>query len=96
MRHQAELLAQELLTWPQVKTGRMFGLISVYRGNAIFAMLPDKRAFEKSNGAGFKESGKWKVLEIDGKQGIARALAVLEKAYEEAATAGRRSSANRE
>jgi hypothetical protein len=94
MKHRSALLAQEMLTWPGVKTGRMFGLQSVYRGTAIFALLPDKRGFEKPNGIGYKEAGKWTVLDIEGEKGIARALAVLEKAY--ASATGRRSSGNRE
>ena len=94
MKHRSALLVQELLTWPGVRTGKMFGLLSVYRGKAIFAMLPDKRAFESPSGIAYKEAGKWNVFEIDDDRGIAQALAILEKAYANATA--RRFSGNRE
>jgi hypothetical protein len=81
MRHKSALLAQELLSWPDVATRPMFGLWAFYRKGMIFAMLPEKRAFEVPNGVALKEGGKWKVFEVEGDAGIGEALTVLEKAY---------------
>ena len=85
MRHTSALLAQELLSWPDVAARPMFGLRAFYRGGVIFAMLPEKRAFEVPNGIAFKEGGKWRVFEVESEAGIGKALAVLEKAYARAA-----------
>jgi hypothetical protein len=85
MRHASALLAQELLSWPDVGTRPMFGLRAFYRRGVIFAMLPEKRAFEVPNGIAYNEGGKWKVFEVENEAGIGKALAVLEKAYGRAA-----------
>jgi hypothetical protein len=45
IRRLAALIAGEVLTWPKVSSKKMFGMNSLYRGAAIFAALPDKRAF---------------------------------------------------
>jgi hypothetical protein len=45
IRRIAALIASEVCTWPRVKSKRMFGMLSLYRGAHIFAALPDTRAF---------------------------------------------------
>jgi hypothetical protein len=81
MRYRCELLAKELLSWPDVSTRPMFGMRAFYRRKAIFAMLPDKRALESASGMAYKEGGKWKIFEVEGEESIGAALSVLEKAY---------------
>ena len=62
------LLAQELLRWPDVKARSMFGLRAFYRGAAVFAMLPHKRAlrdprsisYKLADGAHRREGEKWR------------------------------------
>ena len=43
MKRYAALLEAELKRWPEVHTGKMFGMVSVYRGDRIFALLPASR-----------------------------------------------------
>ena len=40
------LLAAEIDTWPAVRTKHMFGFLSYYRGNVLFAILPRTRSFD--------------------------------------------------
>jgi hypothetical protein len=81
MRRRSALLAQELANWPDIATRPMFGLRAFYRKGVIFAMLPEKRAFEIPNGIAYKEAGKWKVFDLENDQRAGRALAILEQAY---------------
>jgi hypothetical protein len=83
MRRTFALLAEELATWPGVSTKLMFGFRAVYREGIVFAMLPDKRSLEVPDAIAYKE-GEWKAFEVKGEEGIGGALAVLERAYEEA------------
>jgi hypothetical protein len=93
MRHISALLEQELLGWPGVRARPMFGMRALYRGAAIFAMLPDQRALENPNaiacklasGAEKREGLKWRLFELTGDQDLSAALACLDKAYRNAA-----------
>lgn len=92
MRHTSALLEQELLGWPGVSVRPMFGMRALYRGTAIFAMLPDKRALENPNaiacklaGAEKSEGRKWHLLELKDEPDLTAALACLDKAYRGAA-----------
>ena len=40
------LLASEIDAWPAVRAKHMFGFLSYYRGNALFAILPRTRSFD--------------------------------------------------
>ena len=42
------MLEQELSTWPNVESRPMFGMISFYRRDAIFAALPRTRALSNA------------------------------------------------
>ena len=72
MRHISALLEQELLGWPGVSARPMFGMRSIDRGTAIFAMLPDRRALEKPGAIACKLAGgaekskgpKWHLFEL--------------------------------
>lgn len=74
----------------------MFGLHAFYRGTAVFAMLPDKRALESAKAIAYKlpceaqskEGGKWHLFELEDDRDIGRALVTLEKAYRKAAGLG--------
>jgi hypothetical protein len=71
----------------------MFGLRAFYRGAAVFAMLPDKRALEDpgtisyklADGAHRREGEKWRRFELKNEHDINRALERLKKAYRKAA-----------
>ena len=93
MRHTSALLEQELLGWPGVSVRPMFGMRALYRGAAIFAMLPDKRALENPNaiacklagGTEKREGAKWHLVELKNERDLKAALACLDKAYRSAA-----------
>jgi hypothetical protein len=87
------LLGQELLGWPEVSARPMFGLRAFYRGSVVFAMLPEKRAFENPAAIAFKlpeggeerEGEKWRRFELKNECDTDKALALLESAYVRAA-----------
>ena len=83
MRRTFALLAEEVATWPEVSMKLMFGFRAVYRGGAIFAMLPDKRSLEVADAIAYKKGGEWVSFEVKEEE-IRGAIAVLEKAYERA------------
>src|SRR5580700_1823352 len=80
MRRICELLAQELLSWPDVRMRPMFGMHAVYRGKVVFAMLPDKRALENPKAIAYKrfevqsKYEKWKLFELESEEHIGSAL----------------------
>ena len=97
MRKLCFLLGEEILRWPGVSARPMFGMRAFYRGDAVFAMLPDKRALRDANaiayklatGAETREGKKWKLLGFTSAAEINGALAVLDKAYRKAARPAR-------
>jgi hypothetical protein len=78
------MIGEELLTWPKVTMRRMFGMKAFYRGNAIFAMLPDKRAVERPNALAYKIMKKWNLFDLEDERAIPTALKSLAKAFEAA------------
>lgn len=54
MKAWAAALADELLTWPQVRLKVFFGFTAIYRDSKIFALLPRTRALEQSNSIALK------------------------------------------
>lgn len=92
MRDLCFLLGEEILRWPEVSTRPMFGMRAFYRGQTVFAMLPDKRALRNANAIMYKlasgkekrEGEKWKFFELTDASEISGALGVLEKAYRKA------------
>jgi hypothetical protein len=50
----AAMLAGELATWPGVRSKPMFGLVSFYRNDKIFAALPRTRALTSPRSIIFK------------------------------------------
>ncbi len=91
MRRMSEMLARELMTWPNVTMRPMFGMRAVYRRKVVFAMLPGKRALENPKAVAYKrfeaksENGeRWKLFEMENEEDIGRALTHLDKAYRKA------------
>jgi hypothetical protein len=92
MKQLCGLLVEELVRWPDVRMRPMFGLQAFYRRDAVFAMLPGKRAIETprtiayklAGGARSREGKKWQHFELQGAQDISKALAHLEEAYKKA------------
>jgi hypothetical protein len=96
MKRFAALLEEELQRWPGVRTGKMFGMVSVYRGKKIFALLPATRSLEGANSIMIKrersaqkpakrEGEKWEPVEILSEADIPTALRRLDEAYRKAA-----------
>jgi hypothetical protein len=99
MRRICEMLARELLRWPDVSMRPMFGMLGVYRGKVVFAMLPDKRALENPRAIAYKrfeaqskDDEKWKLFELESEERIGSALAHLDRAYTKAAGSTRKES----
>ncbi len=96
MKRISVLLAEELSAWPGVTSHPMFGLRAFYRDGVVFAMVPAQRGFESANGIAYKlasggesrEGLKWRTFEVEAERDIAKALAILERAYARAAHPG--------
>jgi hypothetical protein len=56
MKRRSALLADEMKTWPDIRIGSMFGMTSLYRSKAIFALLPNKRGLEFPNAIALKQN----------------------------------------
>jgi len=54
MRQWSDLLLREILGWPDVSSRPMFGMTAVYRGDAIFGVLPRTRAMDTPYSVSFK------------------------------------------
>jgi hypothetical protein len=88
VRRLAALLADEMLRWPGVRLGSMFGMISVYRGKTIFAFLPGKRSLFAANAISIKHNNlqgrpgeKWTSFELEDESSLRDALRELDAAY---------------
>jgi hypothetical protein len=89
MRRMCVMLGEEMLRWPDVRTKPMFGMRAFYRGRIVFAIIPDKRAFENAdsimykiaNAAGKSEGKKWTLFKLESEEELGAALEVLNKAY---------------
>ena len=91
MKRYAALLEAELKRWPEVRTGKMFGMVSVYRGDRIFALLPASRGLQGADSIMIKrerpaesEGKKWDPLEILTEADLTNALKRLDEAYRRA------------
>ena len=69
----------------------MFGMVSVYRGDRIFAFLPATRTLQipnsimiKSDRPTKREGEKWDWLQIDSEADLPTALSRLDQAYRQA------------
>ena len=92
MRRMCAMLGDEMLRWPEVRTNPMFGMRAFYRGKIVFAMLPEKRAFEKADSIMYKmaeaaekrEGKKWTLFELTTPEDLSAALEILDQAYRKA------------
>lgn len=92
MRRMCVMLGDEMLRWPDVRTSPMFGMRAFYRHKIVFAMLPDKRAFENADSIMYKmenatekrEGKKWTRFKLTTAEELGAALDVLDKAYRKA------------
>ncbi len=92
MRRMCVMLGDEMLRWPDVRTNPMFGMRAFYRGKIVFAMIPDKRAFENAESIMYKfadasekqEGKKWTLFKLTTAEELSTALEILDKAYRKA------------
>jgi len=54
MKAWSAALADEIATWPNVRSRPMFGFSAYYRGDRIFCVLPRTRGMETPNSLAFK------------------------------------------
>jgi hypothetical protein len=92
MRRMCVMLGDEMLRWPEVRTNPMFGMRAFYRGKTVFAMIPEKRAFENADSIMYKfadaaekkEGEKWTPFKLTSAEELGGALEILDKAYSKA------------
>jgi hypothetical protein len=92
MRRMCVMLGEEILRWPGVRTNPMFGMRAYYRGKIVFALIPEKRAFDDAdsimykmaNALDKKEGKKWKPFKLTTAEELGAALDILGKAYRKA------------
>jgi hypothetical protein len=92
MRRMCVMLGDEMLRWPDVRTNPMFGMRAFYRGKIVFAMIPDRRAFENADSIMYKfadaaekkEGKKWTLFKLTSAEELGSALEILDKAYSKA------------
>jgi hypothetical protein len=92
MRRMCVMLGDELLRRPEVRANPMFGMRAFYRGKIVFAMLPDKRAFQNADSIMYKmanadekrEGKKWALFKLTTAENLGEALDKLDKAYRKA------------
>ena len=98
MRRMCVMLGNEMLHWPEVRKNSMFGMSAFYRGKIVFAMLPDRRAFENADSIMYKmanakekrEGKKWTLFKLTTAEDLGAALDILDKAYRKAKPQHRR------
>jgi hypothetical protein len=98
MRRMCVMLGEEMLRRPDVRSNPMFGMRAFYRGKIVFAMLPDKRAFEDADSimykmadaTGKREGKKWTLLKLTTAEDLGAALEILDRAYRKAKPASRK------
>jgi hypothetical protein len=93
MRRRSALLAAEVLRWPGTRAGKMFGMQSLYRGDVIFALLPDSRSIWGANEIAVKdhrlpgaEGKKWRAVVVGDDTEWRIALERLDEMYQVAGT----------
>lgn len=98
MRRMCVMLGEEILRRPDVRTNPMFGMRAYYHGNIVFALIPDKRAFDDAesimykmtNAADKKEGKKWKPFKLTTAEELGAGLDILDKAYRKAKPSARK------
>jgi hypothetical protein len=80
------ILELEMMRWPGVRMGHIFGTRAFYHRKVMFAMLPDNRSLESETAISFITSSKeeknhWQSFELKDRKLIVTALASLKNAY---------------
>ena len=90
-RRRSALLAAEALRWPGTRAGKMFGMVSLYRGDTIFALLPATRWAWTPDAIAVKdqqlqgaETKKWQSVAVGDDADLRVALEKLDEAYRRA------------
>ena len=86
IREWCSILKQEMMRWPGVRMGHIFGTRAFYHRKVMFAMLPDSRSLESTTAISFitpskEEKNNWQTFELKGRDLLATALTSLENAY---------------
>src|ERR1700677_4647326 len=86
IREWCSILEQEMMRWPGVKMGHLFGTHAFYHRKVMFAMLPDNRRLESATAISFisssrEEKNNWQTFELEDGSLIATALSSLKSAY---------------
>src|SRR5271156_2711549 len=89
MQDWCSMIALEMLRWPGVKMGHIFGTHAFYHRKVLFAILPDKRTLDSSTAISFRaapanqatQECDWRSFELTSPDLIGPALVALEKAY---------------
>jgi hypothetical protein len=98
MRRMCVMLGEEILRWPDVRVNPMFGMRAYYRGKKVFALIPDKRAFDEADSIMYKmasatdmmEGKKWKAFKLTAAEDLGAALDILDRAYRKAKVPARK------
>jgi hypothetical protein len=96
IREWCSVLEQEMMHWPGVKVGNIFGTRAFYHRKVMFAMLPDKRSLQSSTAISFitsshedeNRSPNWQTFELKNRNLIKAAITSLEKAYKDSMLPG--------
>jgi hypothetical protein len=86
IREWCSILEQEMMRWPGVSMGHIFGTRAFYHHKVMFAMLPDSRSLDSVTAISFinssrEEKNNWQTFELGDRSLIATALMSLKKAY---------------
>jgi hypothetical protein len=86
IREWCSILEQEMMRWPGVRMGHMFGTRAFYHRKVLFAMLPDSRSLESATAISFitssrEEKSNWQTFDLVDRSLIATALTSLKNAY---------------
>jgi hypothetical protein len=86
IREWCSILEQEMMRWPGVRMGHIFGTRAFYHRKVMFAMLPDNRSLESATAISFitsakKEEKNWQTFELKDRNLIVTALTSLKNAY---------------
>jgi hypothetical protein len=88
IREWCSVLEREMMRWPGVRMGHIFGTRAFYHRKVMFAMLPDNRSLESATAISFitssnEEENNWQTFELKDRNLIVTALTSLKNAYKD-------------
>jgi len=88
IRERCSILEREMMRWPGVRMGHIFGTRAFYHRKVMFAMLPDNRSLESATAISLITSSKetknnWQTFELKDSNLIVTALTSLKSAYQD-------------